>query len=451
MVKYRDEFAKLENYDKIYITQFFRSEISGKQIVVEDLGFSYDYHQRGSLNYVYRLASRYSDKIVLESGFYAVIVDGASTFDLGVSLYILNKMYNENLDVELVVLALTPSLDVDDTYKAYYYSWFKQVSLYDILFNTRKQGSFKYILIDRTTPVQLCLHVLKHLNNLLSGRSSLINIFYKRYIIPIIEVTYLLELLSIKAKYLNIVDEYKTILMTLSGILDIASGRYESLWSIARENKGLITGSGFIFKKYSEVFNDVDNVIEDLARVFIKKGRYTELLVNPGMIIEKLLSGYTLKKLYDEIDISGKIDILMNIDTADLVKVYSYSVFQEYVDKSRVVIVSPDIETYVNRDVSIIVDGESTGSISIIDLYTIPINSYCRLNTNYIPFEFYEAYVDKAGLALKQLYPSETIIVNKVLKPEELHSMGLVNYHGYVKCRDLNVFPSIIRDIISVE
>jgi len=451
MVKYQDLFAKLENYDKIYITQFYRSEIIGKQIVVEDLGFSYDYIHRGSLNYVYRLASRYSDKLVLEPGFHAIVVDGASTFDLGVSLYILNKIYNENLDVELVLLALTPSLEIDDTYKAYYYSWFKQISLYDILFNTRRYGSFKYVLIDRSTPIQFCLHFLKHMDKLLSGKSSLVSIFYKRYIIPIIEVTYLLELLGIKAKYLNIVDEYKTILMTLSGILDIATGRYESLWSIARENRGLITGSGFLFKKYSGVFNDIDSVIEDLARVFLKKGKYTDLLVDPGLIIEKLLSGYTLRKLYDEINISEKIDILMNIDTLDLVKVYSYSVFKEYVDKNRIVIVSPDIETYISKGVNIIVDSESTGLISIIDLYTIPINSYCRLNTDYIPFEFYEAYVDKAGLALKQLYPPEIVIVNKVLKPEDIHSMGLVNYHGFIKCRESSVFYNAIRDVIPVE
>ncbi len=432
-----DDMVKLSIYlenlehNKLFLTRYPRHGLKGKQLVIEDLVYS-GVKGRKSIGQVYKIAINYSDKLVFKDKKYVLLVNGASEYDMGLSLYVLNYILNNIREPEILVLTRAPPRNSNELIKASFYAWFKTISLYDIIFNYRVNGSFKYLLLNPDTSPRLIRYLIMLTDKIMHNIHSLLHIKLKRFLLPIAELYVLAELLKYRGEYSKIAGEYKYLLMLMHGVLDNAP---TDLWSIARKKRHVIEGSRFIIKKLIEKKDVLEKSIYSILEVLERGRRYTSSMIDPKALLEKLLHGTPISRIYPEINISGRIELLRNISSNDLIDTYDLGVVDLVRNTYRYLVITPDLENYVNGDNVLVLD-KGVGEISVVEFDETPLHVDCRVNTDYLPFDFYEAYLDRSGIALSQLYPPETRIQNKILKPYDIHRVNLVNYHGYIEYRD---------------
>ncbi len=431
MLKHARILEDIED-EKLYITKYYRPGYTGSQLVIEDLGYSRE-QVRGfeNIKYVYRLADSYSDRVKLVGREFYILVNGASGFDLGFSLYILKTLIEQRGN-RVLLLVETPRKDVDVDIKARFYSWFKTISILDIYANGVEEGSFKYILLDHDQPPQVCRYLIRVFKKRLlleNGLSSLLDLRLKRYIIPITELLLVAELLVKMGSINRVEHEYRNVLLMMHKVLDRASA---DLWSIARRSKEAIRGSVFKYKKLFDKRSSIEHSLKKLIEILETGGKYTVSLIDSRRIFEKLLSGYTIRQVYYEIERSRIFDRIAKVSSEELVNTYSYGLLEHIGFSKRYVVIGEDLVDLVSYDELIVLE-DVFNEFGILEFNSVPLNIDCGLNTNYIPFDFYEAYIDRSGLVMEQLYPHELILDGMRIEALDIHRINLVNYHGYVE------------------
>lgn len=419
-------YLDIPDSKKTYITRYLRQGLNGEQIVVEDIVYRTGKSGK-NVGQAYRIAVKYSDKLVFDEKKYVLLVNGSSEHDMGISLYILSNIFRNIDKPEIILIVMVPPRSASTYLKASFYAWFKTISLYDVMFNYKTRNSFKYILLNPDLPSQLINYLIELFNNV-QNNCSLLHIRLKKFIVPVKEIFVFAELLKYRGFIEHIIKEYRYILMLLHGILDKAP---TELWSIARKEKHVIEGSKYIIEKYIKNKENIDQNISELLRILLKGRKYTVSIIDPKVLFDEFLRGTGVSKIYRKIKIKDKIMILENISTHDLTSIYDFGVVDNIKNLTRYLIVTRDLAEYIERE-NVIIKKHGMGEIGIVDVMETPINFDCKVNNEYLPFDFQEAYYERAGIALPHLYPPEIRVGDKILKPQDLHIINPVNYYGYI-------------------
>ena len=429
--------------DIVYLVKYYRPGMPGKQIVVEDIAYT-GFGKRGkTISEHYRIALNYSRELVFKDKEYVLVVNGSSNFDLGLSLFTISNIVREPRNKKISVLVIVPSRDSSGMVKASFYAWLKVIFLYDIFVNLMN-GKFVYIFLDSSVSSNLVSYIADPLTypNILFSKdlTSLTHLKFKRFLIPITEVYAFSELLKLKGELESTLREYRYLLMLMHGVLDNAP---TDLWSWARKHRSIIEGSGFMLKKLLEKQDVLEREVRELFKVLSRGGVYTAYLVDPLEVFKVLLQGVPMSRVYEVLNINTKIKLLTRIRSNELVDIYSLGIPQHFSRVTRCFIVSKDLSSYIN-DGQCVVAVDGVGEISVVEAAGVPLNQDCKINTEYIPFDFYEAYIERSGIALSQLYPPEIIVGDKILRPDDMQRISLVNYYGYLEFIDKECFsPSI--------
>jgi len=429
MMKYMDFFERT-GFDKLYVTTFHREGIAGKQLVVEYTGYRGGYVYRGGgIENFYRLADRYIDQIKIGEKT-TLLINGGEVFDLGFSLKMLEHLTREKSVGNILYLVEVPQKKSTTDAKAFFYAWFKTISLIDIYFNELNKGFFKIILFDYNQPPQLygLINNLYEKTSLFDKTCSTIHLRVRRFLTGLRELFILTELFKTIGFYNYLTREYKADLSLLNSVLDHAPSE---LWSIARRDVHVIRGSIYTYKKLVDKGGLLEKVVRDLVKTIVQGGKYTSLMVDPLHVLEKILSGTRLSKIYDEIGVGNRVRDLISIPDDQLIDTYTYGVGSTRLDEFRISILSRDLAVYLHHVDNVVELADQAGEAVIMDASHIPINMDCRINQYYIPLDYYEAYVDKAGLNIEHMYPKDLHIGDKPVDQTDLHRINLVNYHGY--------------------
>ncbi len=439
MLKYHDVLKEIKT-EKIYVTNYPRENIEDKQIVIEEVGFREGYMQGySSTPYIYRLSEKYVGSLDIVGENVVVLINSLSGIDLGFSLNLLHRLSLDK-NFRLTFIISSPTKKDNSDVKARFYAWIKLVYLYDIYINNYKEGLFKQVLVDSSNPPQL----YKFLGEIACNTDTLYNLYstihikFKRYIVPLADLMVLSELLLEQGKYRSIITEYKEILASLHKILDHAP---TGLWSIARKYVELIRGSIYSYKKVINKESILKKYLEALIISINNGGRYTVSLINPHILLEKMISGSSLYSIYEDIGISKYIEKVITVENTELIDIYELGSINNYQNILRRIFISPDMQPFIpSEELEATVLENHVNEIIVMDLYSIPLNTDCRYNSEYIPIDFYETYMDKAGLSLDQLYPRKISIGGKMIEHVDIHNIGIVNYNGYryaeaEKCR----------------
>lgn len=414
---------------KLCIVRYEKPLIDAKQIVIEDLGFSREVVSRTeTIKYMYSLAESYSHRFSLNEREYVFVINGNSSFDLGFSLYLINKIYNTVDKPHIILIIEIPRLDTIIDVRARFMSWLKTIFLHDIFVNSN--GFMKIVFTDPDSPPQLIKFLIIFLtSNLLMNYRSILHIKLKRFIVPLTEIYFLIQLLTLRGKLVYLIENYKKNLFLMNKVLDQAP---TELWSIARKSTNLIRGSIYSFKKIVDSLTKLEKTIEDSIKILVKSSRFSELAVDPRELLDKLMSGYTIGEIHNDVFSSERIVNYLNISRDLLVDTYSYGTVTNC-EYSRFVSTGEDLFDKIPPGFSSILLENTFNELNIIDTCSVSINNDCKYNTSYIPFNYIDAYFEASGLYLESLYPRELVFKNNIVKPIDIHNTCLVNYSGYLK------------------
>lgn len=434
---------------KLCIVRYMKSLSDAKQVVIEDLGYSREPVSRSeSIKYIFSLAETYSHRFSLNERKYFFIINGSSGFDLGFSLYLLNKIYNV-IDKPIISLIVeVPRLDTSVDVRARFLSWLKTIFLHDIVINNN--GFMKIVLSDPEPPSQLVKYLISFLENeVFLNFKSLIHIKLKRFVVPLTELYFLIQLLTLYGRVNYLLENYRTILFLMHKVLDRAP---IDLWSIARRSTSLVRGSIYGYKKIIDFREKIFETMSELISVFVKSSRFSELIINPRELLDKLLSGYTISEIYNEVFSNERIVSYLNISRELLVDTFSYGKVSDC-EYTRYIGIGSDLVERIPIGYNSVLLENIYSELNILDTCRVSINSDCKYNTNYIPFSFIDAYFEASGLYLESLYPRELFFKNTIVKPMDIHNTCLVNHVGFVKavseeCRfnGLKLINSIVEN-----
>ncbi|OYT40778.1 MAG: hypothetical protein B6U89_00950 [Desulfurococcales archaeon ex4484_58] len=431
MLKYLDELDTLD-LDKRYITTHEIKGVSGKQIVVEDLGYRLEYAERvHDFHSISRLAEKYLygfkpvDKRII------ILLSGRQALDLGFTIELLNKISELRSFPEVVMMIETPRSSDNNIVKARFYASMKIFGLYDILFNYTSLGAFKYIFVDPDQPGEFYNYMVTMLNSYdgLSKCYSTLHLKFKRLVIPLLDLSILSELLVLLGKTKRLSNEYKFILWVMHRILDKAP---TELWSIARKKTDIIRGSFYSYRELVSRSEETNECLKKLVMLLSRGSKYTASLVDPRALFEKLSSGTTLSNIYVEFSIEELYNKIKRIDAEDLLNIYSLGTLSLYIVFEHRVLVGEDIASIL-KGKDLIVLKRRVNELSPIYILGVPINTDCGYNTEYIPMDIYEAYMDQYSVSKNTLYPQRIIFRNQVLDIDNIHNINMINYLGYRK------------------
>lgn len=415
--------------DKLCIVKYEKPRVRAKQIVVEDLGYSREtVLKTESIKYIYSLAETYTHRFDLRDREYVFIVDGSSGFDLGFSLYLLNKLFNRVNQPTVLFIVEIPRLDSGIDVKARFVAWLKTVFLYDIVINST--SNMKIVLTDPNPPFQLIKYLIIILtSNLLLEQRSLLHIKLRRFVTPITELYFLTQLFTLHGKLNYLVEDYKHVLLLMHDVLDRAP---TELWSIARKSTGLIQGSIYSLKKIISAREELSKAMSELINLILESNRFSESVIDPRVLLDKLLSGCSIREIHNELFSTDRIMNYLNISRDILIDTYSQGTLSECI-YSRFVATGRDLFESIPSGYKTILLENTHSELSVFDTCSVSINSDCKYNTNYIPFNFIDSYFEVSGLSLESLYPREIVFKNTIVKPIDMHNICLVNYSGFIK------------------
>ncbi|MEM1741669.1 MAG: hypothetical protein QXX35_03700 [Desulfurococcaceae archaeon] len=417
------------NISKLCIVRYEKPLTSVKQIVVEDLGYSREVLTRSeSIKYMYSLAESYSHRFKLDENEYVFILNGSSGFDLGFSLYLINKICNTIRRPSILLIAEIPRLNTRIDVRARFISWLKTIFLHDIIVNNN--GLMKIVLTDPDPPSQLVKYLVLLLSSSLSNDfKSLVHVKLKRFVLPLAEIYYLLQLFTLHGRFDYLIEDYKRVLFLIHRTLDQAP---TDLWSVARKSTSLIRGSIYSYMKLIDLRDKLVKAMSDLVGLLIKNSKFTESVVDPRELVDKLLTSHSVSEIHNDVFNDERIVNYLNISSDLLVDTYTAG----YLDKcsyTRFVLIGSDLSDRIPRGNNVVKVESIFNELSVFDLCSVSINSDCKYNTSYIPFSFIEAYTEASALNYEVLYPRELFILNTVIKPIDIHSVCLVNYNGFKK------------------
>jgi len=379
-----------------------------------------------TISETYRAVLAQGLEIPVSGNHLTVLVNASSIFDLAITLYLTSTL-QEKVGISLIVF--TPNSSAGDHVKASFYAWLKTIALLDVSLNS-SGGQLTYTLVDGDSPIQLISYLLqtalsidrvaeKHIR-------SLVHVKLKRFIIPFIEVYALTELLHVSGICRKVIDDLRETLALMHITLDEAP---TDLWSYARNTKSVVEKYwrvlGELLSKYNALKEEVGKAVEKEAVT----GKFTEYLVAPFELLDTLLRGIPVTGIYSELRVGDRVRNVLENGFKKLVDTYTRGSLQAISDTREYVVYTRDIAGYVESvENATVISG--LGEVGLIRVFAVPVNYELRVNTEYVPREFREAYFKVAGLALTRLYPPEISMGERRYTPQALHSANFANYHG---------------------
>ncbi|ABN70279.1 hypothetical protein Smar_1184 [Staphylothermus marinus F1] len=418
-----------------YSKRYDRNE----QIIIEDVGFPryQPLTTRGfdSIAYSYKLSSLFLKGVKFYDEKIEILVNGSEGFDLGTTLSILQNISKYEKIPEIYLFIETPGLKSSSFILGRFYAWLKTLFLYDIFFNSIREGAMKivFLLPDQPPQIYKLLVDLVEKAYLEDGIYSLIDLRIKRFLFPLLDLLSLAKILSIKGKVEELIKEYKTILLLINHLLNEAS---PDLWDIARKDKKTIWKSIFPYKKLSSRINYLDeNLRKIIALLENKDNNYTVPAIDPKLLFEKLLSGINLSSIYRSLNLNDLIEKISNIPSEQLIRLYNEGSKSAIKSIWRKIFVSEDIARgYTKRENIVVVYGR-VNEIIVADYGLVTICEDCDL-PSYLPIEYRNAYYERIGVFMDTYYPEFVKINNVEFSSNEIHNMKLLNYLGYQLLRE---------------
>lgn len=418
-------------------TKFSKQFEKSEQIIIEDVGIpgSQAPTTRGydSIAYSYKLASLFLRGVRFHDDKIEILISGSEGFDLGTSLRVLHNISNYEEVPEIHLFIETPSLRNNAFVLGRFYAWLKTVFLYDIFFNSRKEGTMKIVFLSPEQPQQLykLLVDIVEKTSVKDNIYSVIDLRIKRFLFPLLDLITLSKLLSIRGRIDEMLNEYKSILVLLNHLLDEAP---PDLWEIARKDKNIIWKSIFPYRRiYSRMYYLDENLRKVLMLFESRDKEYTSSAIDPKQLFEILLSGVSLYRIYELIDklvdIRALTEKISNIPSEDLIRLFKAGRKVAVKSIRRKVFISEDIGRRCKGENIVVVPGRVNEMI-VVDYGLVTICKDCNI-PDYFPVEYENAYYERIGISMDSYYP-EYIRINDVeFSPTEIHEMKLINYSGY--------------------
>ncbi|ADI32379.1 hypothetical protein [Staphylothermus hellenicus] len=432
-----------------YSKRYDRNE----QIIIEDVGFPryQPLTTRGfdSIAYSCKLSSLFLKGVKFYDEKIEILVNGSEGFDLGTTLSILQDISRYEKIPEIYLFVETPGLKNSSFILGRFYAWLKTLFLYDIFFNSIREGAMKIVFLLPEQPPQIYKLLVDLAEKAFIEDSiySLIDLRIKRFLFPILDLLSLSKILSIRGRVEELLREYKIVLLLINYLLGEAP---PDLWDIARKDKKTIQRSIFPYKKLSNKINYLDENLRKIIALLEKRDdNYTVLAMDPKLLFEKLLSGINLSSIYKSLNLDDLIEKISNIPPEQLIRLYKEGHKSAIKGIWRKVFISEDIARgYTKKDNIVVVYGR-VNEIVVADYGLVTMCEDCNI-PSYLPLEYRNAYYEKIGVFMDTYFP-EHIKVNKVeFSPGEIHDMKLLNYPGYLLLREKgkeNLYKSLFDKI----
>ena len=441
--------------DSTIIVKRIRKELkNAKQIVVEDALFSstapVSRGEISSIDVYYRIGRTYLHSIRFEDNRIIILLDSSQAYDLGITLYLLERLSRSSVNYEIIVFVLVPRTMNISIY-ARLYAWLKAVGLYDIYFNEIRNNSFKLVLLDDDLHANMIALITKIFNieDYIANYGSFLSLRLKRLLLPIVYLRLLAESIARYGYLENMVREYKSLYLLTNYILDIAPSE---LWETIRNPETLtILKSGYYkARKLIEAQKELEIYLRKTIESISNDTQYTINAINPRELFSMLIHSPSIKALYSKIDVNELISKINNLSNTELTPVLkSVSINETVLNYHRDIFISKDLYKLIELPDRHELPDE-LNQVIVLATSRIPLCDDCSRKEYYSALiDLKAAYHERMSMPLQILYPEKILVNDQYISSELLHRCGLINHSGYIVSEEIGDKP-LCTDLLRV-
>lgn len=429
------------------IVKKIRKELKNtNQIVVEDALFlstaPISRREISSIDVYYRIGRTSLHSIRFEDNRIIIVLDSSQAYDLGITLYLLEKLSRSNVNHEIIVIVLVPRTMNTSIY-ARLYAWLKTIGLYDIYFNGIKNNSFKLVLLDDDLHAKMITLIMKIFNieGYTINYGSFLSLRLRRLLLPIVHLRLLAESIA-KYGYLNnMIRQYRSLYLLTNYILDIAPSE---LWETVRnpETMSILRSGYYKARKLIEAKRELEVYLRKAIESVTNDTPYTTNIINPRKLFSMLIHTSSIKDLYSKIDVNELVSKINNLSNTDLMPVLkSVSINEEVLNYHREVFISRDLYKLIELPGKYELPDE-LNQVVVLATSRIPLCDDCSRKEYYSALiDLKTAYHERTSMPLQILYPEKILINDQYISSRLLHRCGLINHAGFIVSEEIGDKP----------